>query len=563
MKISRVEIKNYRSIEDMTIDFEDYYTAICGKNNSGKSNILRAILNLVRTFRFSERINYSTDYPVWKPKSTKDPISLRFTISLTKEGDIGLIKFLNLIGSEGNQPKHTSEQIKDTILDIFFTIASKPQDSETEIRVNGGLVEDSFRIAEILRRIQTSQVLIFHNSTQIERRHRTNHGYLENLSSTTKNKIESKVRSIQRELSKVADKHKQELETLIGRFEDKYNVGLSYSGFEMDINQIPYEIYLGDKKYELPLEEWGSGTKNRTLIITSIFNAKKQIEIEDELNKITPIVVIEEPESFLHPLAQAEFGRVLQDLSKELKIQVIATTHSPYLLSHINPKSNILVKRRSSYNKLRDTYIEAIHEKNWREPFEHALGMIGPEFESLKKAFFSQENSLLFVEGEIDREYFELLRQTHHNDNKLNFQGQIYAYDGFGFLTNTILLKFIKNRFSNVIITLDMDTYDQVKPNLDRVGFVLDQDYFVIGLDQPGKRNIEGLLPESVVNKVNGENSGLIQALFSENKEEVKNAKSKLKKLYLDEFKKMAKPGREHFNEFYKVAKKINRGLVP
>jgi putative ATP-dependent endonuclease of the OLD family len=45
MKIRELSLKNYRSFEDCTIQFEDYYTAICGKNNSGKSNILRAVLN--------------------------------------------------------------------------------------------------------------------------------------------------------------------------------------------------------------------------------------------------------------------------------------------------------------------------------------------------------------------------------------------------------------------------------------------------------------------------------------------------------------------------------------
>lgn len=557
MKISRIEIQNFRSIESMTIDFEDYYTAICGKNNCGKSNILRAILSILRA-SYKERINFNTDYPVWKPKTATEPISVKLVISLSKESDVGLVKFLSLVGS--GESKSNEPELTDLSLEILFQIASKAKDSRAEIRANGILIEDNYRISEILRKIQTSQVLIFHNSTEIDRSFRNaSHGRLENISNSIKTKISSKIKSIQKELSKVIDKDKQELESLIGRFEEKYNVNLSFSGFEMNLTRIPYEIHLGDRKYELPLEEWGSGTKNRTLIITSIFNAKKQIEIEDDSNKITPIIIIEEPESFLHPLAQAEFGRVLQDLSKELKIQVIATTHSPYLLSHINPKSNILVKRKFSYKKLRETFIEPIVEKNWKEPFELALGMTGPEFDSLKNAFFSDDNSLLFVEGDTDKEYFELLRNEIHGDNRLTFQGQIYNYEGFGFLTNAILLKFIKNRFNNVFITLDLDTFANVKSTLEGVGFVNDIDYFVIGQEEPGKGNIEGLLPEVVKSKVNAENSNLIQALFSENKIAVKGAKSKLKKLYLQEFKKTSKPGKDHFGEFYKVVKKINR----
>jgi hypothetical protein len=37
--------------------------------------------------------------------------------------------------------------------------------------------------------------------------------------------------------------------------------------------------------------------------------------------------MIEEPECFLHPSAQAEFGRILRDLAEEFQVQVIITTH--------------------------------------------------------------------------------------------------------------------------------------------------------------------------------------------------------------------------------------------
>ncbi|MCB2037157.1 MAG: AAA family ATPase [Ottowia sp.] len=81
------------------------------------------------------------------------------------------------------------------------------------------------------------------------------------------------------------------------------------------------------------MDNWGSGTQNRTLILHRLFRAKQLSETEASASKLTPLIVIEEPESFLHPYAQAEFGRVLQDLAGEFGVQVIVTTHSPYLLS--------------------------------------------------------------------------------------------------------------------------------------------------------------------------------------------------------------------------------------
>lgn len=43
MYISRVVIKNYRSIKDLVLNFNPGKNIIVGKNNSGKSNIIKAI----------------------------------------------------------------------------------------------------------------------------------------------------------------------------------------------------------------------------------------------------------------------------------------------------------------------------------------------------------------------------------------------------------------------------------------------------------------------------------------------------------------------------------------
>lgn len=562
MKIKDIHLKNFRSFEDCLVEFEDFYTAICGKNNSGKSNIIRAILNVLeRQMPNRNRFNFNSDFPIWKSKSAKENIELTVRMQLDCIADIGLIKFLRVFLQDESE-KNEAIKIDDILLKIKITISSNPKENKTAIIVNEKSVEDNYKVGEILRRIHFAQVIVFHNSTQpyIPYR-RSSHGQLENLSVKTKESIESKVVQINKELSKAIQKHKSELQELIGRLQEKYEVGLTFSGFDMDFERIPYEISLGEKNYELPLEDWGSGTKNRTLILSSIFNAKNLIDQDEESNRVTPIVIIEEPESFLHPSAQSEFGRILQDLSKELEIQVIATTHSPYLLSHHNPKSNILVKRNVQKNKIRESTIENIENENWREPFELALGMVGPEFESLKDAFFSKENNIMLLEGEIDVEYFKLLKDNRHGTNKFLFDGELYPYGGFGFLNNPVLLKFIKERFNKLIVTVDLDAISNVKANFDKAGYLKENDYYTIGIDKPGYRCVEGLLPDFIKSNVNSNNQDLVFALQSEDKEERKSAKDKLKKLYLEEFKKDLKFDESYFGEFYKLISKINKKI--
>ena len=568
MKIKSLKLENFRSFEDCTIDFEDFYTAICGKNNSGKSNIIRAILNILQRpipFRSSRGSTYASDFPVWKSKNKKEDICITANLLLDKIADIGLIKFLQVfLQNDEKSEEELESDLTDINLSIKIRVSQNQKDSGAEVRVGSIVVDDRYKVVEILRRIHSANVIVFHNSTQLQHRfyrRSAAHGQLENLSDKSKSSIEGKLQQINKELTKAIQAHKSELQELLGRLQEKYEVGLNFTGFDMDFDKIPYEISLGDKKYELPLDEWGSGTKNRTLILTSIFNAKNLIEQDDESSKVTPIVIVEEPESFLHPSAQSEFGRILQDLSKELKIQVIATTHSPYLLSHHNPKSNVLVKRNIFRNKVRESTIEVVEGDNWKEPFELALGMVGPEFDSLKEAFFSHNNSIILLEGDIDVKYFKLLQDDRHGDNKLNFSGELYPYGGFGFLNNPVLLKFMRERFDKLVVTIDLDAIDNVKSNFDRVGYKKDEDYFVVGIDKPGCRCVEGLIPMSIKQKVNSNNPDLVIGLQSEKKEERKSAKDRLKEKYYDQFVSEMNYTDEYFGEFYKLVKKINKKI--
>lgn len=43
MYISGIEIKNFRSFDNINIDFHEGVNVLIGHNNSGKSNLLRAL----------------------------------------------------------------------------------------------------------------------------------------------------------------------------------------------------------------------------------------------------------------------------------------------------------------------------------------------------------------------------------------------------------------------------------------------------------------------------------------------------------------------------------------
>lgn len=278
-------------------------------------------------------------------------------------------------------------------------------------------------------------------------------------------------------------------------------------------------------------------------------------------SKSLQFLVIEEPESFLHPSAQAEFGRVVQDLSEELQIQVIVATHSPYFLSHQKPESNVLLKRAIVNGKLQATQRVPVSSNNWMEPFALNLGLANPEFEPWKGLFFSKTDKILLVEGKIDKEYFEMLRASEHGSNKLDFSGEIYAYDGKDTLANGVLLKFIKGRYSRFFVMYDLDAEASMNKLFTGLDMEKHKHFCSVGLNTPGHNKIEGLLPKSVCSSVYGKHASVVQQAMSGTSEEAKSAKGTLKKLLLEEFKNKAVPGQEYYGEFYKLSKIINKAM--
>jgi predicted ATP-dependent endonuclease of OLD family len=73
MKLDRVSIRNFRSIKELTFDFNPSFKILVGKNESGKSNIIRALSLLDKSIKptlddkreFLPNENISKDYHVW------------------------------------------------------------------------------------------------------------------------------------------------------------------------------------------------------------------------------------------------------------------------------------------------------------------------------------------------------------------------------------------------------------------------------------------------------------------------------------------------------------------
>jgi hypothetical protein len=506
-------------------------------------------------FEDSEEVTLKEDYPKWKDTPPADrKIEFRIVLEVDRDRDTGFYQFL---------AKQLSLEDPPAILKLSIEIVHSADRPEPTVTVEcSGKTYADLDAQEVLKRLQSSRSILFHNSTQTDPRFpfRSHFGGVIRAESAEHEAlVTSMKRTVNKGLNKISKTHQREIEILLGRLESKYRVGLSMPAF--DFSSVPFSVTLGQKKFEVPLDDWGSGTKNRTLVLMTLFRAKQLSESEASAGKVTPVIVIEEPESFLHPAAQAEFGRVLHDLAEEFQVQVIVTTHSPYLLSIDSPESNILLKRHLRYKQPLETERVDTAGENWMQPFSLALGLESDEFKPWKGLLLAASDAILLVEGDGDREYFEMLRSEGHGANRLRFEGEIVSYDGTGSLANTVLLRFVKNRYKKLFVTYDLDAENVVAKTLKALGLERKRHFLPVGSNAAGKRCIEGLLPDSITKAVYGANADLVQAATSGSKDEQTSAKNKLKKLLLEEFKNQATPGEEYYGGFYPLIRAINKAL--
>lgn len=561
MKINKLEILNYRSINSLKLDFPNFYTAICGKNNAGKTNIVRAIQALLPevgpfSSRFEDEISFKDDFPVWKKKEKlSEEIKISLSVTVDNENDAGLHLFI----------KKFVTNASDTALNVELSVTKKEDSSDNEVEVKvDGVKVDEFSAIEILKKIRSTSAIFFYNSTELDnvryKRNRVNFGSIGEFSSSDKEKFDQLQKKLDDSIQNLAKKHQKDITELLGKLEEKYSVALKVP--PINLEYVPFQMSLGNKNFSVALEDWGSGTRNRTQILLIILKAKKISETANLSDKITPAIIVEEPESFLHPSAQAEFGRIIQDLAQELNVQVIVTTHSPYMMGLENSTSNILLERCIEKKEVRDTLLVNTEGDEWMKPFGLALGIDNSEFAPWKSVIESKSSKILLVEGDIDKSYFELLRKDEHGSNKLDFDGDIVPYGGKDTLKNTMLLKFVLGRYDKFFITFDLDCENEVKKCLEALSLEKNKQFLPIGINSAGKRDIEGLLPDSIRSSVYSSNPDLVQAAMSSDTKEKNDAKRRIKTLLLETFQADAKFDEEHYKNFYSVAKIIQKALA-
>ena len=391
MKIKSINIKRFRSINDLKleIDTNHNFISICGPNNVGKTNVIRA-LNL---FFNPHTYIFEKDAPYLKQNTGGAAVATEINLQLEDKDKIyeviRKIKFSNgeiytedkaYSYSNINDKKNKKELKKDKIEDliksfIFFYI---PAINISFPELINAIINDVYDIEFDKARF-----------------------------SGLKGELKRSFDNYNNGLVEILNQLAEEINPLFQKFNDNWTVAFK-SNAEVkkfqDLISEDISFHINDQA-GFNNEGKGSGLQKlgfillHQKIIEKISRSKKNI-----------IFCIDEPDAFLHRGLQLKLKDILYDIANNH--QIIITTHSPEFIDSLTLKNVILLdqhigdkkfyKRTSSYISPINTISIDLSEDSGAKKIRDYLGLEEDKTDLL-------DNYNLFVEGDCDEKYISEL----------------------------------------------------------------------------------------------------------------------------------------------------------
>lgn len=345
MKITGLHIQNFKSIRDMHIPDIENALILVGQNNTGKTTVLDAIRAVGGEYRigpedFGEagakiRIHVSLSFT----EEDLDLLRRRGVVSQYRKKEVWLQDFYRKLPS-----------FSDHVLDFTMTA-----NRDGRIRYQDGTNKNNPYIKEMFPQIyhvdterrleQLQRDLLLLQEDEILKRMRSgccmfnqardcNHCF--HCIGLIEQKTPAELDAL--ETSKLLDYklYQLNLDSFARMVNDCFqkNGGREHILYSMNrdvekILEVTTEIRHPAQNVPRPISHMGKGM--RSIYLFSLLEAYTQIE-----ENLSSIIMIEDPEIFLHPSLQKVCGTILYRLAA--KNQVIFTTHSPNLLPNFNSR---------------------------------------------------------------------------------------------------------------------------------------------------------------------------------------------------------------------------------
>jgi len=307
MKLKSIRIKNFKSLKEICFDFpESGILVLVGENNSGKSNIIRAI----------DAICGESWYG--KDKMEDHDFYLR-----TKENNIEIdLNFSNghLVEFRQPAPRWGLE---------YYTSSDKRYGSRSQISI-----KEAYPCTYLGADRTFDKHLAFYDWTLIGRIRKNFHNQVskvDGLNDNIKAKFEELVELFDHVPGFIEFK-KDFVENFKKLFPTtSTSIGIDFKPYTpANLFKTMQILALDKDQSEQPIDlgELGEGAKNLILIALLKSFAKN---FKNNGNEVSGLLALEEPELYLHPQAQRHLAKVLKELAST-GYQVIISTHSAAFL---------------------------------------------------------------------------------------------------------------------------------------------------------------------------------------------------------------------------------------
>ena len=393
IKISNITIKRFRSIIDMAlpISSENNMISICGQNNVGKTNTLRAI-NL---FFHPELYERQKDMPKIKNATGGQAIYPRIEVTFYDD--------------KKDEYYHIIREIKDYsqfdegLNGISYSLKGKRKYNKTNLtkdEITKILTSVEFiyiesiniMIPELIKNLTEDMIDIQYDRARFTQ---------------SKKALKESYDDYVEGLNEILSGFAMEISNTFKSFQDEWSVKFlvpKNSDTVRDLISSDIQLTLDDKGSQGIIEK-GAGLQ-RLATILLIFEMISRMK-----NKKNIIVCIDEPDIYLHEGLQRKLKMFFE--SKSSKVQIFYTTHSKVFIDLYNVKNVFLLDskiyeqysvRKGKKIAVTETYnIDITKEDGYNKICNH-LGIERFEYELLQ-----QDN--LLVEGECDSKYIKNLAE--------------------------------------------------------------------------------------------------------------------------------------------------------
>lgn len=345
MKIQKLHIRNFKSIRELTIDHIEQALILVGQNNTGKTVVLDAIRTVFANYQITPE-DFGEDF---------SNIEIFVTLSLTKEDllllhQMGLISKYKRYDAWKDDFRKKLPSYQDGSLAFEF-IANR----DGRIRYSDGVNKHNRYVTELFPKIlyvdaqrnlsQLQNELLMLQEDVLLKRMRTNCCMFNQAKECShcfscigliNQKTPEKLNAF--EAMRLLDYKLYQIS--LDSFTRKVNKNFHKNGGKEDIlytmnrdldsmMNVSTKVSHQDQLLTRSIDKMGKGM--RSVYILSLLET-----YAEGADTISSIIMVEEPEIFLHPKMQKVSGEILYRLSK--KNQVIFTTHSPNLLANFNSR---------------------------------------------------------------------------------------------------------------------------------------------------------------------------------------------------------------------------------